>query len=154
MSPKLDAIETIEKRVIVRGAAAYLVLLLAVVLSARLGVIPGAGEVGPAGGAFAHPYRLLMAGAGFLLAALLGTWSAVSGAAMRRRWLGLVLLAVGGAVALLASEVAPAILYPGDRYPVAFGWTLMGAPVALVTWMAATIGGWVAREVRAVRPLA
>lgn len=151
MSPKLDAIE---KRVIVRGAAVYLVLLSAVVLSARLGLIPGAGQVGPPGGAFAHSYRLLMAGAGFLLAALLGTWSAVSGAAMRRRWLGLVILAVGGGVALLASGLAPAVLYPGDRYPVAFGWTLMGAPVALVTWLAATIGGRVAREVRAARPLA
>jgi hypothetical protein len=65
-----------------------------------------------------------MALAGFLLAAALGTWSAVAGVATRRIWLGLMLLAAGGAVALLASEIAPAILYPDDRYPVAWshGW--------------------------------
>jgi hypothetical protein len=87
-----------------------------------------------------------MALAGFLLAAALGTWSAVAGVATRRIWLGLMLLAAGGAVALLASEIAPAILYPDDRYPVAFGWTVV------VTWLAATAGGWAAGRAGTASP--
>lgn len=131
-----------EKMMIVRGGAVYLAVVLLVVASARLGLVPGAGEVGGADGLFTHPYRLAMAIAGFLLAAALGTWSAVTGVTTRRIWLGLMLLAAGGAVALLASEIAPAILYPDDRYPVAFNWMLGGSPVAVVTWLAATAGGW------------
>ncbi len=143
-----------QKKLIFRGGAIYLLLLAAVVLSARLGLMPGAGEVGPAGGPLAHPYRALMAGSGFLLAVLLGTWSAVAGVATRKRWVGLLLLAVGGGIALLASEVAPAILYPGDRYPVAFGWTVLGAPVALAAWVAATVAGRVTREAPETPPSA
>ncbi len=131
-----------EKMMIVRGGGVYLAVLLLVVASARLGIVPGTGEVGGADGLFTHPYRLAMAIAGFLLAAALGTWSAVTGVTTRRIWLGLMLLAAGGAVALLASEIAPAILYPDDRYPVAFSWMLGGSPVAVVTWLAATAGGW------------
>jgi hypothetical protein len=133
-----------QKMMIVRGGAVYLAVLLLVVAAARLGLVPGAGEVGGADGLFAHPYRVVMALAGFLLAAALGTWSAVTGVTTRRIWLGLMLLAAGGAVALLVSEIAPAILYPDDRYPVAFGWTVGGIPVAVVTWLAATAGGWAA----------
>jgi hypothetical protein len=133
-----------EKTMIVRGGAVYLLVLLLVVAAARLGLLPGAGEVGGAEGPLAHPYRVIMALAGFLLAAALGTWSAVTGVATHRIWLGLMLLAVGGALALLASELAEAILYPDDRYPVAFGWTVGGVPVAVVTWLAATVGGWAA----------
>jgi hypothetical protein len=141
-----------EKMMIVRGGAVYLAVLLLVISAARLGIVPGAGEVGGADGLLAHPYRVVMALAGFLLAAALGTWSAVAGVATRRIWLGLMLLAAGGAVALLASEIAPAILYPDDRYPVAFGWTVGGIPVAVVTWLAATAGGWAAQLVEPVQP--
>ena len=141
-----------EKMMIVRGGGVYLSVLLLVVAAARLGIVPGAGEVGGADGLFAHPYRLVMALAGFLLAAALGTWSAVAGVRARRIWLGLMLLAAGGAVALLASEIAPAILYPDDRYPVAFGWMLGGSPVAAVTWLAATAGGWAAGGAGTVSP--
>ncbi len=141
-----------EKMMIVRGGGVYLAVLLLVVAAARLGLVPGAGEVGGADGVFAHPYRVLMALAGFLLAAALGTWSAVTGVATGRIWLGLMLLAAGGAVALLASEIAPAILYPDDRYPVAFGWTVGGIPVAATTWLAATAGGWAAGRVGTVSP--
>jgi orotate phosphoribosyltransferase len=63
-----------------------------------------------------------------------------------------MLLAAGGAVALLASEIAPAILYPDDRYPVAFGWTVGGIPVAVVTWLAATAGGWAAGRAGTASP--
>ena len=97
-------------------------------------------------------HRVVMAVAGFLLAATLGTWSAVAGVATRRIWLGLTLLAVGGALALLASQIAPAILYANDRYPVAFGWTVGGIPVALVTWLAATAGGWAAGKAGTASP--
>lgn len=129
-----------EKRLIVRGGGAYFLLLLGVVSAARFGLLPGAGEVGAADGLFAHPYRLTMAMSGFVLAAWLGTASAVVGAATRKLWLGLTLLGAGGAAALLASAIAPAILYPSDRYPVAFAWMVGGFPVACATWLATTIG--------------
>jgi hypothetical protein len=141
-----------EKMMIVRGGGIYLAVLLLVVAAARLGIVPGAGEVGGADGLLAHPYRVVMALAGLLLAAALGTLSAVTGVATGRIWLGLMLLAAGGAVALLASEIAPTILYPDDRYPVAFGWTVGGIPVAAVTWLAATAGGWAAGGAGTVSP--
>ena len=129
-----------DKRPIVRGAAAYLFILLLVVVAARLGVLPGSGATGTADGPFTHPYRLSVALSGFILAVWLGTGSAVAGAMMRRPWLGLALLAAGGVASLAASAIAPAILYPSDRYPVAFAWFVGGVPVACSTWLAATIG--------------
>ena len=141
-----------QKLLIVRGSVAYLVLILAIVSVARLGLIPGAAEVGEAGGLFSHPYRLIMILSGFLLAAGLGTISGVAGVATRRSWVGLGLLALGGTTALLLSQIAPAILYPGDRYPVAFAWTVGGVPVAVVTWLAATTGGWAAERASSGKP--
>jgi hypothetical protein len=64
-----------QKMLIVRGSVTYLVLIVAIVSVARLGLVPGASEVGEAGGLFSHPYRLIMILSGFLLAAGLGTIS-------------------------------------------------------------------------------
>ena len=36
-------------------------------------------------------------------------------------------------------QACPPVLYPGDRYPVSFGWLVGGAPVAGAAWLAATL---------------
>ena len=117
-----------------RAAVLYVVLILAVVVTARLGLYPGVGDAHPGSPLFAHPYRVAMAATVAVLAALLGAGSAVVGSATGSRFLGFAALLAGGILTGLLLSAAPFLLYPGDQYPVSFLWVMLGAPLGFVSW--------------------
>ena len=121
-------------------AVLYAVLLLLVVIAPRIGLMPGVGEAFPGSPLFAHPYRVSLAASVVVLASFLGWLTARIGAGHGSWLVGLGLLVAGGVLSGLALETTPWILYPGDRYSAAFMWLMLGAPVGLLTWLAATWG--------------
>lgn len=130
----------IKKNRLIKAASVYVGLVLAVVMSARMGVFPGVGEEFAGESLFSHPYRASVGISGLLLAVYLGVLSGFAGQFLESWWKGFVMLVLGGGVALVLSEIAPMILYPGDKYPVAFQWLVGLSPVALLTWLGATVG--------------
>ena len=121
-----------------RYGGVYAGVVVAIVVLANLGWIPGSGE--PGQGLFQHPYRLSMGVVIVGLAASLGMWSAAFGT-IRGNWMhGLVALFVGGVLTGVALELAPYILYPDDQYSVAFVWVISGAPLGVVSWGAFAFG--------------
>ncbi len=127
-------------RLLVRTGFGYVVILVALVAAARLGLLPGSGEVLEGGHRLvAQPYRLAMGVGLVFLALYLGAWAALLGVA-RRSWpRGLAALVAGGVATGLSLSLAPWFLYPNDQYPVTFMWLLGGAPVGLITWIAVTL---------------
>ena len=123
---------------VTRATVAYLGAVLLVVVAAQLGLFPGSLERPDGGGVFAHPYRAAMVGAVVLIAISLGALTAWAGRILGAWHLGLVALVVGGMVTGTVLAFAPAILYPGDQYPVTFTWVTLGAPVGFATWLACT----------------
>ena len=119
-------------------ALAYVLLVAAVVAVARAGLFPGTGEAFE-GTVFHHPYRLSMAVTGGVLALGLGTAAGWFGVRRKSLLLGVAVLAAGGVATGVALSFSPPVLYPGDRYPVSFGWLVGGAPVAGAAWLAATL---------------
>lgn len=118
------------------AALGYGLAVATVVLVARAGLFPGAGEAhSPVG----HPYRLSMAVAGGALAVLLGVAAGWIGIRRRSRLAGVAALAGGGLATGVALSFAPFVLYPGDQYPVSFGWLVGGAPLAAGAWLIATL---------------
>lgn len=117
-------------------ALGYALAVATIVLGAHAGVFPGAGE---ANSPVDHPYRLSMAAAGGTLAILLGTAAGWIGVRRRSRLAGVAALAGGGLVTGVALSFAPFVLYPGDQYPVSFGWLVGGAPLATAAWLVATL---------------
>lgn len=117
-------------------ALGYALAVATVVLCAQAGVFPGTGEAhSPVG----HPYRLSMAAAGGTLAILLGTAAGWAGVRRRSRLAGVAALVGGGMATGVALSFAPFVLYPGDQYPVSFGWLVGGAPLAAAAWLVATL---------------
>ncbi|HJO04370.1 MAG TPA: hypothetical protein QGG47_10385 [Acidobacteriota bacterium] len=53
--------------------------------------------------------------------------------------IGLAALLLGGVVTGALLGLAPWILYPDDRYPVAFMWLLAGAPIGFLSWLAGSV---------------
>lgn len=117
-------------------ALGYALAVATIVLGAHAGVFPGTGE---AHAPVAHPYRLSMAAASGTLAILLGTAAGWIGVRRRSRLAGVAALAGGGLVTGVALSFAPFVLYPGDQYPVSFGWLVGGAPLAAAAWLVATL---------------
>ena len=115
-----------------------MLLVAAVVAVARVGLFPGTGEAFE-GALFHHPYRLSMAVTGGVLALGLGTAAGWFGVRRKSLLLGVAVLAAGGVATGVALSFSPPVLYPGDRYPVSFGWLVGGAPVAGAAWLAATL---------------
>ena len=132
------AVNPIDRRQEHAVALAYALLVAAVVAVARAGLFPGTGEAFD-GTFFHHPYRLSMAATGGVLAVGLGTAAGWIGVRRKSLLLGGVVLAVGGAATGVALSFSPPVLYPGDRYPVSFGWLVGGAPMAGAAWLAATL---------------
>ena len=119
-----------------QAVLAYVVVLAGVVASARAGLFPGSGEAFD-GSLFDHPYRLSMAVAGGVLAVALGVLAGWIGRRRENILLGIGVLAAGGLLTLFALSFNPYILYPGDQYPVSFGWLVAGAPLAGLAWLVA-----------------
>lgn len=117
-------------------ALGYALAVATIVLGAHAGVFPGARE---AHSPVDHPYRLSMAAASGTLAVLLGTAAGWIGVRRRSRLAGVAALAAGGLATGIALSFAPFVLYPGDQYPVSFGWLVGGAPLAAATWLIATL---------------
>ena len=80
-----------------------------------------------------------MAVTGGLLAVLLGAASGWIGVRRDSRWIGFAALAVGGLATGAALSFTPAVLYSNDQYPVSFGWVVGGAPMAVGSWLIATL---------------
>lgn len=117
-------------------ALGYALAVATIVLGTHAGVFPGAGE---AHSPVDHPYRLSMAAAGGTLAILLGAAAGWIGVRRRSRLAGVAALAAGGLATGIALSFAPFVLYPGDQYPVSFGWLVGGAPLAAAAWLIATL---------------
>ena len=118
------------------AALGYALAVATVVLCARAGLFPGAGQAhSPVG----HPYRLSMAATGGLLAVLLGAATGWIGVRRGSRRAGVAALAGGGLATGAALSFAPFVLYPNDQYPVSFGWLVGGAPLAAAAWLVATL---------------
>lgn len=127
-----------KRHLLVRTALAYATVALLVVVAGNSGWIPGAEEAHP--GLLEHPYRLTLLTVSVVLALSLGLWSAAFGT-LRGSWKqGLAALVAGGLFTGAAFSLAPWILYPNDQYSPAFTWVVVGAPLALLTWGAATFG--------------
>jgi hypothetical protein len=121
-----------------RLGVGYFVLVAAVVLSARVGLYPGVGTTFEGESITAHPYRLAMVITLVLLAGLLGYLASRWGSGEGGLVMGLGALLAGGIITGALLGAAPWFLYPGDQYPVSFMWLLVGAPVGLLSWLAAT----------------
>ena len=119
-----------------RYGAIYAGVVVAVVVLANLGWVPGSGE--PGQGLLQHPYRLSMGVVTVILASSLGAWSAAFGTLRGGRMYGLAALLVGGILTGVALEFTPYILYPDDQYSVAFLWLISGAPMGMIAWGAFT----------------
>ena len=131
-----------------RYGAIYIGAVVAVVVLANLGWVPGSGE--PGQGLFQHPYRLSMGVVTVILASSLGALSAGFGI-LRGGWTyGLAALFVGGILTGVALEFAPYILYPDDQYSVAFLWLISGAPMGMIAWGAFTFGAGMSGDPGAV----
>ena len=131
-----------------RDGAIYAGAVVAVVVLANLGWVPGSGE--PGQGLFQHPYRLSMGVTTVILASSLGAWSAAFGT-LRGGWMyGLAALLVGGILTGVALEFTPYILYPDDQYSVAFLWLISGAPMGMIAWGAFTFGAGMSGDPGAV----
>lgn len=134
MEGNVDREKTIAR--LKRYGAIYAAAVVAVVVLANLGWVPGSGE--PGQGLFQHPYRLSMSVITVILASSLGAWSAGFGI-FRGGWMsGLAALFIGGILTGVALEFTPYILYPDDQYSVAFLWLMSGAPVGMIAWGAFT----------------
>ncbi len=131
-----------------RYGTMYAGAVVAVVILANLGWVPGSGE--PGQGLFQHPYRLSMGVVTVILASSLGAWSAAFGI-LRGGWMyGLAALFVGGILTGVALEFTPYILYPDDQYSVAFLWLISGAPMGMIAWGAFTCGARMTGDTGAV----
>ena len=130
----------------------YVGLVVAALLVAGSGLLPGTGEVGPPS-FLGHPYRVAMAAICVLLAVYLGVWSGAVGIERRNWTVGLGALLIGGLVTGAALVLAPYVLYAHDQYPVAFMWTVGAGPLGLLVWLAITatarLSGWADTDARA-----
>ncbi len=120
------------------AALAYGAAVVAVLAASRAGWFPGTGQAFD-GTLLHHPYRLSMAVTGNILAVWLGIVAALIGVRSRNWAWGLAALVAGGFATGVALAFAPSVLYPGDQYPVTFGWLAAGAPLAGATWLVATL---------------
>ncbi len=121
-----------------RYGSAYVIAVAVVVICANLGWIPGTRQA--AQGLFTHPYRCTMGGIVVTLAVSLGAWSWALGT-LRGKWVhGLAALIMGGFLTGVALEFTPYILYPDDKYSVAFMWMISGAPIGFIAWAVCAVG--------------
>ena len=76
-----------------------------------------------------------------ILSLYLPIWAAALGVWERSVWKGLIALAVGGVVTVLALSALRLVYFSFDQYPVSALWFMGGLPWIALTWALVTISG-------------
>jgi hypothetical protein len=75
------------------------------------------------------------------LALYLSAWAAALGVWKKSVWKGLLALAGGAMVTVVALSALPTIYFPFDQYSVAAVWVMSGLPWIAATWALLTLAG-------------